>query len=57
MVLPCLKTNSIKSNYVFQQDSAPGHKAKIPQKWYKCKFGRILALVNVTSILTRLQSS
>ncbi|QQP39772.1 Hypothetical protein FKW44_013590 [Caligus rogercresseyi] len=56
MVLPCL-TNSIKSNYVFQQDSAPDYKAKIPQKWYKCKFGRILALVNMTSILTKLQSS
>ncbi|QQP57158.1 Putative transposable element [Caligus rogercresseyi] len=35
VVLPCLKANYPKGNYVFQRDSTPRHKAKKTQKWWK----------------------
>ena len=34
-VLPWLKATYPNGNYVFQQDSAPAHKAKITQEWMK----------------------
>ena len=34
-VLPWLKATYPEGNYVFQQDSAPGHKAKTTQAWMK----------------------
>ncbi len=33
VVLVWLESNYPAGNYVFQQDSAPGHKAKVTQKW------------------------
>ena len=35
VVLPWLQANYPDGNYVFQQDLAPGHKARKTQKWCK----------------------
>lgn len=38
MVLPWVESNYPERNYVFQQDSAPGHKARTTQQWLKENF-------------------
>ncbi|QQP34708.1 Uncharacterized protein FKW44_022686 [Caligus rogercresseyi] len=51
-VKPWLDSTNPDGNYVWQQDSAPAHKAKKTQKWCKSKL-RFLATANVAALLPR----
>ena len=46
-VLPWLKRTYPQGNYIFQQDSAPAHKAKITHKFMDDNFAEYFALASI----------